>query len=421
MDLSLIRSKNQFLYCILGILFLTVHACSSGDESCEESTETPESGTFGYDVNFLKEYTNVVVLNSEGSRGKIVVTPEMQGRVMTSSVNGNKGKSLGWVNHELIESGEILEQFTPYGGEDRFWIAPEGGQYSVFLTPGEEMVFENWYVPSGFNTDPWTLVSQSGTHVIVEKDLVLTNYSEVEYDINVNRTINLFTLSQTEQLLGIEIPEEVQHVAYESENTIRNIGGTSWTKETGAPAIWILSMFTPAPGITVVVPFKEGSEDQLGPVATTNIFGEITEDRLKIDKGVIYFKVDGEKRRKLGVSPRRALPVAGSYDETNNILTIIQYTLPEHNFEYVNQQWKMQDEPYNGESVFAYNDGPLEDGSQLGPFYEMESSSPAAFLDPGEELKHHHRVFHFSGEEKSLSQIAQRVLGVSLQEIVDAF
>jgi hypothetical protein len=345
----------------------------------------------------------------------------MQGRVMTSSASGDMGKSLGWVNHELIESGEILEQFTPYGGEDRFWIAPEGGQYSVFIAPGEEMVFENWHVPPGMNTEPWKLVSQSSSHVSVEKDLLLTNYSNVRYEMHVNRTINLLNGSEVESLLGIQATENIQQVAYETENTIRNTGPQAWTKETGAPAIWILSMFTPAPGITVIIPFKKGAEEELGPIATTDIFGEITKERLKIDDGVIYFKVDGNQRRKLGVSPKRALPVAGSYDETNNILTVIQYTFPENNLNFVNQQWEMQDEPFNGEIVFAYNDGPLEDGSQLGPFYELESSSPAAFLAPGEELTHYHRVFHFSGEDVVLNQISRQVLGVSLRDIVEAF
>jgi hypothetical protein len=239
--------------------------------------------------------------------------------------------------------------------------------------------------------------------------------------MHVNRTINLLNGSEVESLLGIQATENIQQVAYETENTIRNTGPQAWTKETGAPAIWILSMFTPAPGITVIIPFKKGAEEELGPIATTDIFGEITKERLKIDDGVIYFKVDGNQRRKLGVSPKRALPVAGSYDETNNILTVIQYTFPENNLNFVNQQWEMQDEPFNGEIVFAYNDGPLEDGSQLGPFYELESSSPAAFLAPGEELTHYHRVFHFSGEDVVLNQISRQVLGVSLRDIVEAF
>lgn len=413
--MKMFRYQKLILIFLIGLMPGQILAQEvSGDQSFE-------SGTFGFDVNFLNGYTDVVVLESVDSDGKILVTPTMQGRVMTSTIAGDTGKSLGWVNHELIASGELLEHFTPYGGEDRFWIAPEGGQYSVFITPGEEMIFENWYVPPGINTEPWELVSQTGSQVSVKKDLRLTNYSNIQYDLNVDRTINLLNQSQTETILEVQIPDQIQQIAYESENTIQNTGEQAWTKETGAPAIWILSMFTPAPGITVVIPFKEGSEEELGPIATTDIFGEITDERLKIDDGVIYFKVDGDKRRKLGVSPKRARTVAGSYDETNKILTIVQYTFPENTLDFVNQQWEIQDEPYNGEIVFAYNDGPLEDGSQLGPFYELESSSPAALLAPGEKLTHHHRVFHFSGNDDVLNEVSKNVLGVSLREIILAF
>lgn len=399
---------------LLTLLVMSSTACTSTENQNEEDT-------FGYDVEFLQDYTDVVVLESEDGQGKVLVIPEMQGRVMTSTVEGYGGKSLGWVNRDIIESGEIDEHFTPYGGEDRFWIGPEGGQYSVFITPGEDMVFENWFVPSGINTEPWQLADNSNNRVTVTKDLTLTNYSNTEYQIGVTRAINLLDDSQAESLLDIQIPDNVGKVAYESENTIQNTGENNWTKETGAPAIWILSMFTPAPGITVAIPFKEGSEEELGPVVTTEYFGDISSDRLRVEDGIIYFKVDGEQRRKLGVSPRRALPVAGSYDETNEILTLIHYTLPEDNTDYVNQLWEQQDEPYGGNAVFAYNDGPLEDGSQLGPFYELESSSPAAFLAPEESLTHHHRVFHFTGDKESLNRISQNVLGVSVDEISEAF
>lgn len=406
--------KITFNLILLTVLLMNLSACSSPESQNQE-------GTFGYDVEFLQEHTDVVVLESSDGQGKVLVTPEMQGRVMTSTVEGDNGKSLGWVNRELIASGEIQEHFTPYGGEDRFWIGPEGGQYSVFIEPGKEMVFENWYVPSGINTEPWKLADQSASRVSVTKDLSLTNYSNTVYQIGVTRAINLLDASRSESLLGIQIPEGVKQVAYESENTIRNTGDNSWTKETGAPAIWILSMFTPAPGITVAIPFKEGTEEEMGPIVTTEYFGEISPERLKVEDGIIYFKVDGKQRRKLGVSPLRALPVAGSYDETNEILTLIHYSLPGDNTDYVNQLWKQQDEPYGGSAVFAYNDGPLEDGSQLGPFYELESSSPAAFLNPDESLMHYHRVFHFTGDDQALNQISESVLGVGLDEIKSAF
>ncbi len=42
------------------------------------------------------------------------------------------------------------------------------------------------------------------------------------------------------------------------------------------------------------------------------------------------------------------------------------------------------------------------------------------FLKPGESLIHHHAVFHFTGDEKGLNTIAEKVLGVSLESIKSA-
>ena len=73
-----------------------------------------------------------------------------------------------------------------------------------------------------------------------------------------------------------------------------------------------------------------------------------------------------------------------------------------------------------GDAVNSYNDGPLADGSQMGPFYEIESVSPGAFLKPGEKLAHQHFIFHFTGNKESLNVIALKVLGISLSDIQSA-
>ena len=57
----------------------------------------------------------------------------------------------------------------------------------------------------------------------------------------------------------------------------------------------------------------------------------------------------------------------------------------------------------------------------MGPFYEIESVSPAAFLKPLAKLSHKHSVFHFIGDKAELNQIAIKVLGISLDKIEAAF
>ena len=143
--------------------------------------------------------------------------------------------------------------------------------------------------------------------------------------------------------------------------------------------------------------------------------------RLVVGDEVLFFSGDGTYRSKIGLTPQRARSVLGSYDAANRILTVVHYTKPEGATRYVNSMWEIQDEPYGGDTVNSYNDGPPEPGvAPLGPFYELETSSPAAGLKPGESLTHTHRTVHFQGTEDDLNAIAKKVLGVGLDTITSA-
>jgi hypothetical protein len=97
-------------------------------------------------------------------------------------------------------------------------------------------------------------------------------------------------------------------------------------------------------------------------------------------------------------------------------LTVVTFNLPAgaHRLPYVNSQWELQADPYSGDVVNSYNDGrdPIT-GTVLGPFYELESSSPAAALAPGETIVHVHRTYHLSGPIDALERLARPVLGLS--------
>ena len=99
----------------------------------------------------------------------------------------------------------------------------------------------------------------------------------------------------------------------------------------------------------------------------------------------------------------------------------MQFSQPKDLTEYVNSLWKIQEHPDAGDVENNHNDGPPSPGAKpLGPFYEMESSSPAAALAPGTSMEHTHRTIHLSGSEASLDQVARAVLGVSLTGIEEA-
>ena len=199
-----------------------------------------DAATFGDDVAFLQKYTDLVVLRDQAGAARVAVAPAWQGRVMTSTAGGEGGASFGWINRELIAASKLQPHINVFGGEDRFWLGPEGGQFSIFFAPGAK--FE-----------------------------------------------------------------------------------------------------------------------------------------------------------------------------------LVQFTKPAGVTDYVNSLWKLQDKPYGGDAANSYNDGPPAPGAKpLGPFYELESSSPAAALAPGQSLTHVHRTLHLSGAEKDLDVVARAALGVSLDEMMTA-
>jgi hypothetical protein len=143
---------------------------------------------------------------------------------------------------------------------------------------------------------------------------------------------------------------------------------------------------------------------------------------LVVKDSVIFFRGDGQYRSKIGLPPSRALSVAGSYDSSGHVLTLVQYTRPADASNYVNSMWQIQREPYKGDVINSYNDGPPAPGlPPLGPFYELETSSPGLSLTPGQHYTHVHRTFHLVGAEFELDRIARVTLKVGLADVVNAF
>ena len=181
-------------------------------------------------------------------------------------------------------------------------------------------------------------------------------------------------------------------------------------------------MFNPSPTTVIAVPYVPGPVAELGPVVVSDYFGQIPADRLQIKEKAIFFKGDGLYRSKIGLPRPRVKPLLASYDSASGVLTLVQFTLPQEAQEYVNSLWKISDQPYGGDVANSYNDGPASPGAKpMGPFYEMESSSPAAHLAPGASCSHLHRTLHLSGDQAALNQISLALLGISLDEFKTAF
>lgn len=405
-------------YKLIFLLFiLSVVACNP------KSTKGDyKKGSYGYDVCFFKsQQIEMIQLKNEISGAAVLISPDYQGRVMTSSAEGMTGNSFGWINHDYIKAGDINTQFNPFGGEERFWLGPEGGPYSVYFDKGADQTFQNWRVPKELDTAPFDVLEKSNHKVSFQKAFELSNASGSVLKVGVERTITLLTKSKIEQVLKTQINESLSYVAYETENTLINRGNNNWTEDSGFLSIWLLCMFNPAENGVVFLPYQKGENEEKGKIVEDNYFGKVPQERLIAKNGVVYFKVDGKFRSKIGLSPQRATPYSGSYDPDKKTLTILWYSKPDEARRYVNSKWGKQENPLIGDVLNSYNDGPVEDGSMMGPFYEIESSSPAALLNSGERIKHTQRIFHITGERKLLSQITMNLFNLSLKEVEIAF
>src|SRR5689334_16767246 len=179
--------------------------------------------TFASDLAFLQQHTKVVVLGEPGG-AQVAVAPEYQGRVMTSTTGGAGAHSFGWIGRDAVASGARQPHMNVFGGEDRFWLGPEGGQFALYFKPGDPFDLPHWQTPKPFDWDPWEVATQTADRVRFRKRMSLVNYARTTFDIDVDRTVRPLTPADAATSLGSAVPDAVRLVAFESSNTVTNGG-----------------------------------------------------------------------------------------------------------------------------------------------------------------------------------------------------
>jgi len=271
---------------------------------------------YGYNRDFLKKYVQIIELKNDNS--SIVLVPAWQGRVMTSTAEGEGGFSFGWINHNLISSGKTQPHINAFGGEERLWIGPEGGQFSIFFKTGAAYRYDDWQTPAFIDTEPFKVTGLTNSSASFASDAETDNFSGTKFRLRLEREVKLMNAEDLKRFTGVDI-KGLNVAAYRTNNRIINKGVRQWKKETGLLSIWMLGMFNPSPAVIVVIPVKSGDEKQLGVKVNDNYFGPISNDRLKISGNNIYFRADGKSRGKIGIPPLRATGTLGSFDFENNI------------------------------------------------------------------------------------------------------
>ena len=88
----------------------------------------------------------------------------------------------GASNREFIEAGQTDPRFNNYGGEDRMWLSPEGGPFSLWFKPDvKEQTLADWFTPPAFNEGPWAVTETKG-EVRMSVRMKFTNASATDFD-----------------------------------------------------------------------------------------------------------------------------------------------------------------------------------------------------------------------------------------------
>jgi hypothetical protein len=386
------------------------------------SAQAAKPETYGDAFNFLVAHTKVIQLTGENGE-RVAICPEYQGRVMTSTTNDLEGISHGWVNREFIERGTNDKHFNNYGGEDRLWLGPEGGQFSLWFAPGAAQTLANWYTPVALNEGPFQVTSKdTDPHYRLSRRMRLQNASRTVFDLEVHREIHLQKIHHFGKLFGSAAENAVKEgklkmVGFQTINTVTNLG-PPMSRDKGLISVWSLGQFPAGAKTSIIVPYKEPDDVTLGPVVNSDYFGAVPAERLRVNSQAIWFVGDGKYRSKIGISQARAKPYAGSIDLENNVLTLVHYSMPDDatKYGYANNSWGQQKEPYQGDVFNSYNDGPPEPGKPaMGGFYELESLSPAAQLPTNKAIAHTQSTFHIEGDKSALAAVAKAALGVDIK------
>jgi len=359
----------------------------------------------------------------------LLLSAQLQGRVMSSSATGRLGPGNGWIHAEAIRAGAVSRQFNPFGGEERFWLGPEGGPLGLFFAPGVPMEYPHWRVPPAIDHEPFEVVWRDQTAVSFTRRIELRNRAGTTLAMRVDRRIRVLAAAEIGAILRSEPRGSgpfapgaarggVEVVGYESQNEITNVGSSAWGARGGAPSIWLLGMFPAGPRAGVICPYRAGVRRAGESPCRSDYFGALGPDRLHTTEQCVIFRADGQYRSKIGLNARFASEMNASWDPDAGRLTIVRFDPPSprgcEGMPYVDSRWCEQEDPFAGDVVNAYNDGPGPTGARLGAFHEIETSSPALFLAPGATGAHRQCTVHLRGSPEMLDPIARRVLGFPL-------
>lgn len=369
-------------------------------------------------VEFLRDTRNeTIIIEARKSPAAVVLAPGLVGRVMCSTFDRKQGEAHAWINEAACRKGKVDPVFNNFGGEERLFFAPEGGQFGLMFGRKESR-FENYCVQAGMNSLDYQLVSRDDHSALIQADMTLDNYTGTRFKLHVDRRVTLLEVCP----FTLEVDHPVELVAFQSENTVTNVGPDPWTRKNGTVAMWCLGQLLEHPRLTIVVPTQPRTHPRLPPPTVDEYFKDFcvggtfpSNRRASFDDFVLLF-ADGRVRCKVGVKKQRATGRLGSFEPDTCHLVLVDHDFyPE--LDYVSGYWRYCKDPYDGDALSIYIDGPDQADGPQGTCYELETVSPALFLRPRESFSYRSRTFHIRGDREDVGSICRRFLRADLAQI----
>ena len=96
-----------------------------------------------------------------------------------------------------------MPHFNNLGAEERLWLCPEGGPFSLWFKPGAKQVLKNWFTPPALNEGAWKVVSRPNEPLVrMAVHMKFQNTRPRRSSLDVSRDVRLLGADDFRDLFG---------------------------------------------------------------------------------------------------------------------------------------------------------------------------------------------------------------------------
>ena len=322
-------------------------------------------------LNYLAQKTSVIELYDQLG-GRIVVCPEWNGRVLTSTCGGLEGDSFGCVNVQAIDA----ECYEDFGGEDLWTISPFVCSFVL------ENIKEN--------------------KAVLQRTLQMADANGTSVECLLTRSISLLSRKNAGAMFGDAVTDaleqsDVSVIGFDTENTVR-------TQEKAHIACRQRGMFNASPYTAIIVPTLPESFASEPFSVDVDYLGSAPHGRIRYLPKTLLIRADGQKRCQVTMPFSSSPPIFGAVESRSGTLTLWTFDLPNN--------------PEKTDMIRIYNpDRHHGNGFDRAAYYEVNCFSTVRELLPEDSFTYYQCTLHLIADNSVLDGIIRQTFGIALEDI----